>query len=59
MIPVKLSAIAMPIKAFAGEGTVSENNRVTKRKRTIIATPRVRLRMVVKEAEFPVMPSDG
>ena len=57
--PVRLRAIAIPTKAFAGEGTVSENKCVTSRKRTIIATPRERLRMVVNDAEFPVMPREG
>ena len=59
MRPVRLRAIAIPTKAFAGEGTVSENMSVTNRKRTTIAAPRVRLRMVVNDAEFPVIPREG
>ena len=57
--PVRLRAIAIPTKAFAGDGTVCENKRVTSKNRTIIATPRERLRMVVNDAELPVMPREG
>ena len=59
MTPTNVSEMAMPIKAFAGDGTVWEKSRVASRKRTIIATPRVMLRIVVKVAEFPVTPSEG
>ena len=59
MMPVRVSAMAMPTKALAGDGTVCEKSRVAKRKRTIMATPSVMLRIVVNVAEFPVTPSEG
>ena len=59
MMPDNVSAMAMPTNALAGEGTVCEKSSVANRKRTIIATPRVMLRIVVNVAELPVAPSDG